>query len=544
MVAEYLVDGNLLEERTLVYVKSANDVVLTVTVRLTYEGLTLSRDYFLISLRDPIMHNQWLLEQEFEAIRTLIDEALPDVIEHDFDIPQIDYKTSNILFYTDVSRIYNERFIFPYPDFDTEFEMVARVTFSGVTLNMVFPIMMKGIASLSHLPVLSVETSGGINIDSKDIYIDATLTLRVYDENLDITYLLVNQPIQIRGRGNSTWWMPKRPYRIKFATKTALFTPYAEKDWVLLANHTDHTLMRNYLAYNLSRDMGAEFAPSATFADFYLNGEFQGNYMITDQIEVSPDRVNIEEKSYAIDTGYLVELDYKVYDWDANAVEGYDFFKVWGFPYSIKSPQPDDKYLSAQHIDFIQDYLAVVYNTLNNQRDYSALIDEASFVDWFLVSEVFKNVDSGHSSVFLTKDRGGKLKMGPVWDFDLSSRNQGHVTDWERSPIDWYTSMEYKNYMYFLLMKYPGFRSALKARWNEIKDGPIQTMIDSVYPTSDLLSRSQHLNFEYWDVMGTEWQWFTSPEVYDAKTYEEQVSLLYNYLVERVAWMDEELNSY
>ena len=183
-------------------------------------------------------------------------------------------------------------------------------------------------------------------------------------------------------------------------------------------------------------------------------------------------------------------------------------------------------------------------NALKNQRDYSNLIDEESFIDWFIVEELFKNVDSGFSSVYLAKDKGGKLEMGPVWDFDLSTINPGHLSDDLRGPEGWYTSRSDKNTWYYYLMQYPTFREHLKERWNEIYNNQVQELIQSVYPTADSITKSRYLNFQVWNIIGINYEWYTSTEVYNAKTYEAQVKLLYDFLYDRSIWMNEAINDF
>jgi hypothetical protein len=133
--------------------------------------------------------------------------------------------------------------------------------------------------------------------------------------------------------------------------------------------------------------------------------------------------------------------------------------------------------------------------------------------------------------------------MGPVWDFDLSSTNPGHLDDTNRAPEGWYTSLQYKNIWFYYLMKYPTFRLHLQERWNEIYETMVLTMLASVYPVSDSIARSRYLNFQKWDVIGKNYDWYTSIEVYNAKTYEAQMKLLYDWLDTRIAWMNAAINA-
>jgi hypothetical protein len=103
-----------------------------------------------------------------------------------------------------------------------------------------------------------------------------------------------------------------------------------------------------------------------------------------------------------------------------------------------------------------------------------------------------------------------------------------------RIPEGWYTSLEFKNIFFHYLMKYPSFRANLKARWNEIYESNILSLLDQIYPTSDSIAKSRYLNFNKWDIIGKNWDWYTAQEVYDAKTYEDQMWFLYYYLDTRI----------
>ena len=155
---------------------------------------------------------------------------------------------------------------------------------------------------------------------------------------------------------------------------------------------------------------------------------------------------------------------------------------------------------------------------------------------------MFKNVDSGYSSVYFFKDKGGKLKMGPVWDFDLSTGNPGHLRDDLRGPEGWYTSRSDKNVFFYYLMQYPEFQEQLKDRWNEVYESVILGTLDDVLIVSDSIAHSSYMNFQKWDIIGINYEWYTASEIYDLKTYDEQVWFLYDYLEARIDWLNEEIN--
>ena len=541
ITVEYSIDGSPIG-MTLVYQAPPIDTELTLSVALTYGDLVVVRTYAVIQIRDLNAYQNYLRELGFAEIEALIDAGLPDEAKSDFTMPVISYNNAEISYTVPISRIYHGRFIFTFPTVDTPLVITSRVIYMGQTRYFDHELTLKGFSSLSRIPELHILTNGNQEVTTKDYYIGGVATLVTYDENNVAHTVFSNRTLEIRLRGNSTLWMPKRPYKIKFTNKTALLTTYEAKDWVLLANFADQTLIRNKLAFDLAATMGMPYTPSANFVDVYMNNQYIGNYMVTDQIEVSSVRVDIEENSSAADTGYLLEWDQRQFDpWQADGEEGVAWFNIYGIAFVIKSPQTDGFYYNQNQFNYIYDYILSVHMALKNRQNYTGLIDEASFIDWFIVEEVFKNVDSGYSSNFYYKDKGGLLKMGPVWDFDLSSTNPGHLDYENRMPPGWYTSQQYKNVWFYYLMKYDGFRQHLKERWNEVYEDVV-AMKESVYPESDAIAHSRYRNFQTWDIIGKNYEWYTSTEVYEAKTYEAQLALLYDWLEARIAWMDEAIN--
>jgi len=534
----YSVGEQILSANTLHYQAMAYDQEIPLKIKLIYEEAVLENTFVIIQVRNEALYQAAERNLVFENLYFDLLEIFPTTVVSDFTVPSIITEQALItITVEDPYQIFNGRFIFTFPDQSKVVHFDARVLYDGEVRHYDIPVTMKGFNELPQIPEIYITTMYNESVTSKDYYVPGSVTVKTYDEFLVPTTVLANAQMEIRVRGNSTAYMPKLPYKIKFSTKTALLSEYAQKDWVLLANFTDQTLIRNYLAYNMAKNMGMEYTPSAKFVDVYMNGEYIGNYMLTDQIEISPNRVNIEEGSSALDTGYLVEFDRRLGEYAWDRVDG-TWFNLWGIYFGVKSLDPTDPTYSIDQLYFIEDYFLMILQTLEAKRDYTHLIDEASFIDWFIVSEVFKNVDSGYSSVFYYKDAGEVLKMGPVWDFDLSTGNPGHLS-WDlRLPEGWYTARQDKNIFFYYLMQYPTFKAHLKARWNEIYEDHILSLLDQIYPAVDSIAKSRYKNFQRWDVIGKNRDWYTADEIYDLKTYEEQVWFLYNYLDVRINWMN------
>jgi hypothetical protein len=539
---DYALDGFFLVEKRLVYDYPESDQISQLSVTIRVGEKTIFRTISVVFAYDEDLYNQHQSDLRFELVRTRLAEQIPEEIRGDFPVPVISDSAVRLQFEPSRSYIYRQRFIFDFPVSDLVMTFGVFVTIGTETRRYDFPILMKGQASLPRIAELFIETENHAPIVSKEDYINATLTMLTYDGSNQPLTVLPAQPIEIRGRGNSTFYMPKMPYRIKFPSKTALTGEYKEKTWVLLANYTDQTLLRNYLAYNLARDLGMGFAPTAMFVDLYLNGDYVGNYLVTDQIEVTSNRVNVERNSVEADTGYLLELDQRLWE-TPEGIENWDYFNVEGYLFAIKYPKTDEEYFNQAQFDYIVNAMNTLFQTLRNKQDYSALIDERSFVDWFIVNEWFKNVDSGYSSVYLHKDKGGPFVMGPVWDFDLSSGNQQpQLSAQLRGPEGWYTARPDKNPLYYYLMQYPSFRTALKNRWNELYPQILPNLIDRIDPTAEAIAYSRAMNFQRWDVIGKNNEWYTNPEILALDTYEEQVAFLHDYLQTRMQWLNAAIN--
>jgi hypothetical protein len=186
------------------------------------------------------------------------------------------------------------------------------------------------------VPVISIDTADGGGVTSKVDYKGCTITL----ENADESYCFENVDAEIRGRGNSSWGMAKKSYRIKFAEKRSMFgSDYEAKSWTLIANHCDKSLSRNALAYEMAQSFdGLDFSSMNEFVELYLDGEYKGVYLLCDQIEVGEGRVDIGEEfcDDPSQMGFLIELDSRA---NEEGKEGYDYVLLdYDRPYLIKSP--------------------------------------------------------------------------------------------------------------------------------------------------------------------------------------------------------------
>lgn len=386
------------------------------------------------------------------------------------------------------------------------------------------------------LPLLSISTNSGADVTSKEIYEAGRYTLT--SEN---GQLILDSTLEIRGRGNSTWLMPKKPYRLKLTNSTSLLSMPANRDWALLANYADKTLMRNDVAFELSRLMGMEYTTRSTNVELQLNGDYRGVYQLVEHIRVGADRVNIPELKVGdtspgvISGGYLIEID-------SRRGEAFCFDSEQGsaMTFCLKNP---DKLLEpgweAQR-DYIKEYIDQTEQAIFSSQfadpvvGYAAYLDVDSAISYYLINEVFKNVDGNlRLSTFLYKKRDGKLTFGPVWDFDIAIGNvnfdNADLTDgWHIRSAPWFTRM----------FEDPVFEGKVKARWAQLKaSGDLDSLFAYIDRRAHWLSKVQVKNFQTWDILGV----YVWPNRVVTGSYDLEVVEMKDWLHERIAWMDGQL---
>ncbi len=383
------------------------------------------------------------------------------------------------------------------------------------------------------LPIVRIDTENQAAVDSKETYVNGAMAITA--DGVDSAQLY-NGAIQIRGRGNSTWGYPKKPYKIKLNKKADLFGMGANKHWVLIANYRDRTLMRNRLAADLSDHLGLVTMHSV-FVRVYLNGQDVGVYDLCEQIRVGKTRVDIYDwedvaedetdlsgftaaNGYDTTGGFIIELN-GYYD------EISKFKTAHDVPLTVKSPE----YLNTNDemftylTEYIQDFEDAVYNkdtfTSSKGQHYSELFDVDDLVDYWLVNEFMGNLDSGSfSSTYMYKDIGGdKFHMGPVWDFDSSSGNyHGHS---KQCPADqWVAGIQGK--WYRRLYRDRSFVERLRERYWENRDflSSMATRAEQYYTALYAEAATDH---DYWKIPTT--------YLYDGR-------LLVDWLNDRVAFFD------
>jgi hypothetical protein len=305
------------------------------------------------------------------------------------------------------------------------------------------------------------------------------------------------------------------------------------KNWVLLANYNDKTLMRTKIAFELARRIKSDFAPQSRFVEVVLNGDFIGNYLLTSQVEINESRVNIAAPSAAdITGGYLFELDSRL---DAD----FSFrTSAKNTPFTFKDP---DAPTTAQY-NYLKNYVNETEQSLYgaNWKDpvngYAKYIDAESFMRWYFVNETIKNQDSwDFSSIYYYKNVGGKIGMGPVWDFDISGGNCDYSPS--KLPTDWYT--RYGVWM-VQLVKDPAWNFKFRAMWANARQKETKQIFDDIDKYAKELKLSQAQNFKRWPILDI----YVYPNAVFLGTYDKEVAYFKDFMTQRVAWIDANINSF
>lgn len=380
-----------------------------------------------------------------------------------------------------------------------------------------------------NLPTVHIDT-GGAGIYDKENYVDGTITIKdpgkLYS---DVTEF--SAAMGIRGRGNSTWSFPKKPYKVKLKEKASIFGMGADKEWALLANYSDRTLMRNILAMKLSETCGFSWTPHMYSVHVYLNNKYQGVYTLCEHKKVHKDRVDID-----LDAGDVyLEIE-----------QQQDETTCWwtgmGVPMMFSDPEEPSAELLAEIKKWLDDFEASLYSSYlaDPNKGYAAYIDVDSFIDYYIVQELAKNTDGNlRKSSFITKKKGEKMEMYHLWDFDLTFGNSGGLLhDPEGFFIKDYTpAWSIGDNWFNRMMKDPAFVDRLQARWNELYP-QLVAMVDFIDEQAFVLDKAQALNFQVWDINESV-DWVDCPSL---GSYEKEVDFLKEFYSKRVEWMNTAIN--
>lgn len=416
------------------------------------------------------------------------------------------------------------------------------------------------IADEDRLPQFRINTNGVAIVDEPKI--NASLTL------IEAGTTTFEGNIAIEIRGSSSQQFPKKAYGFETRDEenedldVELAGYPEEEDWILYAPYSDKALVRNHLIYELSNDMG-RYASRTLLADVYLNDAYNGVYVFMEQLKRDDHRIDInklkedENTGEDLTGGYILKID------KADGAFGTIYNDINSFTSPFTPPNatsgqeihflyddPSEEDITPAQKEYITTYVTDFENALASpsfadpEVGYQNYIETESFVDFFLLTELANNVDGYRISTWLTKDKNEKLKMGPIWDFNLAFGNAnycggGQANVWtyrfnERCPEDfWQVPFWWER-----LLEDPAFVLQLQERWETLRastfaEGNILNKIDS-YTAQMNTSGSITTNFDTWPVLGL----FVWPNNFIGTSYPEEVDYLKDWISERLSWMD------
>ena len=386
----------------------------------------------------------------------------------------------------------------------------------------------------------------------RDTWLNSTATMTSPNPDFEFEDLRV----RIRGRGRSSWSQhkDKRSIRLRFrdGNRHLLDSSHAHRDWVLVANHGDKSLQRNYTAYHLAGLLeGMEWSPFARFVHLHVDGKYMGVYLLADERSQGEGRVELAQDDDPALCEYLIEQDWRLF---RNEVEGVGYFRInthakgisgvssttdipEGYErdqlYELRYPRGD--YNTPEHVEFARAFMHEASSAIRSQ-DWARIlkyVDIPSMIDYYLVQELFKNVDTGFSSVFITFRGLGderRLYMGPVWDFDVAAGN----TSWMNNDPDGRYAHR-RSYRYANLSGVPEFRKLARMRFAEFQVKLAETAAH-VREMSVLFESDFARNFERHNILGKE-LWPNPDHVVEIDTFEGQVEYMLGFLEQRAEYL-------
>ena len=297
--------------------------------------------------------------------------------------------------------------------------------------------------------------------------------------------------ITIKGRGNSTWKLDKKPYQITFNEKESILGFIKSKKYVLLANHSDPSLLKNDFSYSIAKDMKLNYSFTGKYIDLYVDDKYIGNYYITPKIGLNKSTVNIKNKN-----AILMELDNTYYK------EEKEVFKTKLFEDHLVLKDSNSK-KPKEDMKIFEDKYNKMEEAISN-KDYNSLkelIDIDSFAKYYIISEFSKNFDSIHSSLFLYMNgHNDKIHIGPIWDCDLAYGHKPEYYDTNGFPIKEYDFPTDEGYstLFYNLLKINEFEEKVKEIWKEVGRKSYKKEIKLLNTKIEKLTKSGDYNNEHW----------------------------------------------
>ena len=395
-------------------------------------------------------------------------------------------------------------------------------------------------ATADELPKLEITASVPFSQIGKDNYVDASFTLTLGTKqfaggNYEGTG-------SIKGRGNTSWGQPKKPYSIKLSSKASLLGIPKTKKYAIIPSYSDNSLMRNYMTYKASLMLeGIGYVPKCEFCEVYLNGVYNGIYILVERVSIESNKIDIEEANEDdITGGYLIEkdIDGKI-DFSSDQWFNCPYWANQSQDYFVlKEPEPDDPQLLNRMLTYLTNYMQTLHNAVMgiSGEDYEDYVDVASWTDFIIIQELAKNIDGNlKTSCYMFKQSGDDhLYMTAPWDFDLAFGNP--ATTWNNASHqhnDYYDCPDATGTADFMVINsscpwfdtlyddHPEFREAIMERYAGYRETMIPRMFSIMNSQAAYLANAMPRDEAKWGVR-----------------FETGFNQLKNWFTGRVEWLD------
>lgn len=417
----------------------------------------------------------------------------------------------------------------------------------------------------SNLPIVVINTNNQPIVDDPRIVADMGIIYNgpgvrnYFTEPFNVYF----GKISIEIRGSSSQMFPKKAYGLETQdafgnnNNVSLLGMPIDNDWILYAPYSDKSLMRNVLTFKLGNATG-HYAPRTRFCELLINDNYRGVYVLMEKIKRNPFRVNVAELTVNDTTGDKLTGGY-IFKIDKFTGTGGD---GW---YSPFSPQPAiwkqiyfqyhypkfDTILPVQKT-YIENYVTAFETALDGpnftdvQTGYPKYINIPSFIYYYLINEMSKNVDGYRLSAFFHKYRDswvdGKLYAGPLWDFNLAFGNAnycgGGATDGWALDFNYICTGDNWQIPFWWekLLQDSTFQNKIKCRWDDMRAGAFHTdtIMDYIDTVAAYLDESQQRNFQQWPILGS----YVWPNNFIGNTYQEEINYLKSWTTDRLNWLD------
>jgi len=431
------------------------------------------------------------------------------------------------------------------------------------------------------------EEGPGIEIVTQDpnslvkAFIDTKKSTIVDEPKISATLLMIEKdstlfdgPIGIEIRGSSAQMFEKKSYGFEtwdqegkdINVQLANFPK--EEDWIFYGPYSDKSLLRNIIICELSNEIEL-YASRTKLLELYINNQYKGVYVLMEKMKRDKNRINISKnKGDDLSGGYILKIDKST----GNGVSSSSYNSQNSFSSQYNSLGNKDlskgakthflyEYPKAEEITedqkiYIKNYISQFEEVLHSENfkdpidGYIKWIDVNSFIDFFLLNEVSKNIDGYRLSTFMNKEKGGKLKMGPIWDVNLGFGNANYCKG--ESSQGWAYQFNLHcpgdlwqvHFWWSRLMEDSNWRKMVKNRWNSIrvKEFSKENILNKISKYHKLLSDNNAAddNFNQWKILGK----YIWPNAFVGSSYLEEINYLKNWTTKRIDWMDAQITNF